>query len=247
MQLSRVRYLASRAINKACFRFVPDRMKLPFYYWLHMLEGSCENELKYLYKICKGGKTAIDVGANQGLFSYGMSKHFSKVYAFEVNNDLTNYLDSYNPGNIIVFNNGLSSKTGSATLHIPVRDDNYALIGYGSLSPGNYPNTTEKIVQEITKNVTLCTLDSFNLLDVDFVKIDVEGHELEVLKGGAQTLALCRPIVLVEIKDENIGAIFRFFNELKYQKFKLKDLIGIDGSKENYIFIPVEKIGSHLR
>jgi FkbM family methyltransferase len=241
MQLLKIRSLASRAINKAFFRFVPGRMKLPFHYWLHRLGGSYENELKYLYQICKGGRTAIDVGANEGLFSYVLSKRFSRVYAFEINDDLTNYIDAYNPGNIVVVNKGLSSEAGSATLYIPVRDDGYALIGYASLNPGNYPNTTEKVEREIEKKVTLSNLDSFNLSDVDFVKIDVEGHELEVLRGGVQTLSSCRPIVLLEIKDENLENALSFFNKLNYEEFKLEDLIGISGSRENYIFIPSEK------
>jgi hypothetical protein len=123
MQLLKLRSLTSRVIRKAIFRLIPTKMKLPFYYWLHRLEGSYKNELKYLRQICKGGRIAIDVGANEGLFSYVMSKYFLKVYAFEVNDDLTKYLDAYNPGNLEVINQGLSSKSGNATLYIPVRDD----------------------------------------------------------------------------------------------------------------------------
>lgn len=239
MQSSEFRRLASRAIGKVFFRFAPSKMKLPFYYWLHILEGSYENELKYLAKIYQGGNTAIDVGANEGLFSYVMSKHFTKVYAFEINDELTGYLEAYNPGNIEIINKGLSSKSGDAILYIPVRQhDGYALIGYASLAPGNYPDTTK----HIKKNVSLCILDELNIANVEFIKIDVEGHELEVLKGSLQTLIQYRPVVLVEIKDENLEDVFHFFTELEFKKFKLEDLIGITSSRENYIFIPKEKV-----
>jgi hypothetical protein len=42
------------------------------------------------------------------------------------------------------------------------------------------------------------TLDSLGLLDVGFLKIDVEGHELSVLRGADKTIASNRPIVLIE-------------------------------------------------
>jgi hypothetical protein len=42
------------------------------------------------------------------------------------------------------------------------------------------------------------TIDSFGLAPLDLIKIDVEGMELEVLAGAAQTIGRCRPIILVE-------------------------------------------------
>lgn len=69
MYLLKIRSLASRAIRKALFKFIPIERKLPFSYWLHILNGEYENELKHLNRICKGGKVAIDIGANEGLFS----------------------------------------------------------------------------------------------------------------------------------------------------------------------------------
>lgn len=48
--------------------------------------------------------------------------------------------------------------------------------------------------------VELRTLDSYGFADVDFLKIDCEGYELEVLKGAKDTLARCKPCVIVEQK-----------------------------------------------
>jgi hypothetical protein len=100
-------------------------------------------------------------------------------------------------------------------------------------------NCPEAEIHE-TKTVTLTTLDRFGLRDVAFVKIDVEGHEVEVLKGGMETFSRDRPVVLVEIKTKNLNEVTRFFDELGYVRYQLEDLIDVRGSRENYIFRPAE-------
>ena len=45
------------------------------------------------------------------------------------------------------------------------------------------------------------TLDSFNLQDVDFIKIDAEGYEPLVAKGAVNTIERCKPIILYERKE----------------------------------------------
>jgi FkbM family methyltransferase len=49
-------------------------------------------------------------------------------------------------------------------------------------------------------------LDPFSFTDVDFLKIDCEGYELEVLKGATETLARCRPAIIVEQKPHKLAA-----------------------------------------
>lgn len=176
---------------------------------------------------------AVDIGANAGFYAFRMSKIFSKVYAFEINDELTGDLRKFNPGNITILPVGVSSKAGEATLYIPVLNG-LPLTGWASLAPGNCPDATD----EIKKPVKIATLDSFQLDHVSFIKIDVEGHELHVLGGAKQTLSTQRPRVLIEIKDHNRTAAFQFFSELNYSARKLEDLTGVRGSEENYIFIP---------
>jgi len=51
-------------------------------------------------------------------------------------------------------------------------------------------------------NVQCRTLDSFYLKDVDFIKIDVDGFEDQVLQGSLRTLAACSPVINIEMKSE---------------------------------------------
>lgn len=235
-----IKRLSSRVIRKASSPFIPGRSKLPFRYWLSLFEDSCEKELRFLHQIIRETEVAIDVGANEGLFSYKMSKRFSKVYSFEINDELTKNLAAYNPGNVEIINKGLSSREGNAVLYIPVLKG-LPLTGWASLSPGNCPDTQE----HIEKQVSICPLDKFGIQPVSFIKIDVEGHELEVLKGAANTFTNNRPIVLIEIKPHNIDEVSLFFSQLEYERRRLQDFIGVIGSEENYIFVPRENADSN--
>ncbi len=220
-------------MRKIISLIIPARKKLPFYYWLRLLEDSCENELRHLHRITAQGETAIDVGANQGLYSYNMSKRFRKVYSFEINDELTGDLIAYNPGNIEIINKGLSSQNSDAILYIPVLNG-IPLTGWAGLTPGLCPDTQE----HIEKHVSIITLDSINTESVSLIKIDVEGHEVEVLKGALQTLKCNRPVVIIEIQQQNIDEVNALFDELNYQQNKLQDLIGVVGSRSNYIYVP---------
>jgi FkbM family methyltransferase len=231
-----IRRQAARILRKVIPRFLPVRRVLPFHYWLHQMEGSVENELRCLQRICLDRTVAIDVGANEGLFAYKMSQLFSQVYAFEINDELTTHLAAYNPGNIEILHQGLSSQPGTAVLFIPVLDG-FPLTGWASLSPGNCPGVGE----HMEKRVSLRTLDSFDIDAVSLIKIDVEGHEVEVLRGAKQTLLRSRPCVLVEVKPHNEHEVVSFFSQLNYERRELRDLAGVDGSEENCLFMPARR------
>jgi FkbM family methyltransferase len=225
--------LVSRALAKTVYPMLPKRWRLGFRYWLGSIDGSLEPELAMLPQLVSKTDVALDIGANAGFYAFRMSKIFSKVYAFEINDELTGDLRSYNPGNITIMPVGLSSEAGEATLYIPVLNG-LELTGWASLAPGNCPDATS----ELTRPVKIAALDSFPLENVSFIKIDVEGHELHVLEGARRTLATHRPRVLIEIKHQNKTAAFQFFADLNYVPRKLEDLAGVPGSAENHIFVP---------
>ena len=59
------------------------------------------------------------------------------------------------------------------------------------------------------------TLDSFNLENVGFIKIDIEGHELKALLGGLETLKKNRPVIVFE-EHKLFSGVFTLLKELGY-------------------------------
>lgn len=232
MRLDQLQAKAIRGVRRAVSFAVPSRYQIPLRFRLHMWED-CETELQYLDQIGPNEGTAVDIGANVGLFAYHMAQWYDEVYAFEVNEALTKLLEAFDADNIHVINKGCSSRTGQATLHIPsVRDE--ALTGWATLDPETYPS----VQTYIQKDVKVCRLDDYELQEVGLIKIDVEGHELDVIKGAEATITRSRPHVIAEIKPQHVNAIWRFFAERNYDMTRAEHLIGVPSKSSNYIFVP---------
>jgi FkbM family methyltransferase len=69
-------------------------------------------------------------------------------------------------------------------------------------------------------------VEELNLKRVDWLKIDVEGAELEVLKGLKNTLTKYAPKVIVEVRDENLKAMLEFMENCGYTVMPIKSLRG---------------------
>ena len=110
--------------------------------------------------------------------------------------------------------------------------------GWGSLNRENLPGAEELIEIE----AELKPLDDFALGGVDFIKIDVEGHEVEVLLGAAATIERCRPMVLIELKKEHVAEVDAWFRKLDYKRCRLEDFNGVPGHRSNHIYAPVERL-----
>jgi FkbM family methyltransferase len=166
----------------------------------------------------------IDVGANEGEFTEYFLTHAPNGdhLAIEAIPNLSDALRSRFP-NVTVVSAAVSDHTGIATFHHAV-----AFPGYSGLRPQDYPGETR--VEEI--DVPMATLDELvgDPGDVDFVKIDVEGAELAVLRGMGQILAQGRPTLLFEhaiihakFNDTSPGDIFDEFDTMDYSLFTLDE------------------------
>ena len=73
---------------------------------------------------------------------------------------------------------------------------------------------------------------------MDLIKIDVEGHEFEVLQGARRTIAASKPTLIIEIKKDLFGKVRDLLLSYGYAAERLEDLIGLSGSPQNFIFRP---------
>jgi FkbM family methyltransferase len=163
-----------------------------------------EPELAVLAELVPRGGTAIDAGANQGLFAYALASLADRVVAFEPNPDYALFARWMLRGRAEVMALALSDQAGHARFTVPISDQGLVLHFAGSLKPAHAQFARFK-----TYDVEVRRLDDFGFTDVRFIKADVEGSEREVLDGARATIARDRPVILLELLSgthENPGA-----------------------------------------
>ncbi len=185
------------------------------------------HEIKYMRQNLHPGDTAIDVGAHKGGYIYWMRKCVGKggsCFAFEPQPILTEYLRSTCRSmgylNVQVEGMALSSQPGRAKLHIPTT---------GGTSPGaRLKNVPRESGDTLPKGrdplVDITTLDLYlEGLEVcpKLIKIDVEGHEANVIEGGRKLLQNYRPILMIECEERHIdGPVTTVFDQILNHGYK---------------------------
>jgi FkbM family methyltransferase len=158
-----------------------------------------EYELRLLHKLAKPNGTAVDVGANQGFFAYALSKVAATVEAFEPHPDYAGFARHMLGSRARVHDVALSNAPGTAEFMVPVADDGMELHLGGKLLDAKDAQALTDGAKHLSYTVQVRTLDSYNLNAVSIIKVDVEGNELQVLRGGAATIAKFRPPLIVEL------------------------------------------------
>jgi FkbM family methyltransferase len=178
-------------------------------------------EIAQLAALIGTGRRTIDIGANRGVYSYWLAQTSRAVEAFEPNPVLAGRLTRAGIVNIIVHALALSECSGAGDLLVP-RHCNGGLDDPGGRLEGL---ARSRVGQRFA--VTLARLDDFAFDDVDFIKIDVEGHEEKVIDGGWNTIIAHRPLLLVELEERhNSGCVARVrerFEGLDYRMAFLDD------------------------
>jgi FkbM family methyltransferase len=129
-------------------------------------------------KYVKRWNNCIDIGSCVGMWTRELASKFKKVYCFEPN---PNFIECFNKN---------------------ITENNVELFRYG-LSYSEHTASQEQkstILNETEGNVICKTLDSFNLKDIDFIKIDVDGFEHKVLRGAVETIRNNSPAINIELK-----------------------------------------------
>jgi len=178
-----------------------------------------EPELRVVPFFCNRSETSIDVGANNGTYSYLFSLHSDFVIAVEPHPRLAERLKRLLPPSVEVMNFAASNEDGVCEFHIPILD------GAEIPSRSSVEADVNREMLNRTIQVAKRRLDRLPLggRTVAVIKIDVEGHELSVLQGSVDILTASRPTIIVESEARHhSGApydVFHFLTALGYQVY----------------------------
>lgn len=180
-------------------------------------------EIRIARQAIRHGDVVLDIGAHKGAYLYWLRKGVGptgSVHAFEPQPPLNKYLQaivrSMSWNNVFVRPYAISNTSGITTLHVPAKR--------GGSSPGarlglKFKGTADAYQVECEVK----TLDSLSFdRPVSFIKCDVEGHELEVFRGGQNLLGRDSPVLLFECEARHLlghsmNEVFDVLINLGYQ------------------------------
>jgi FkbM family methyltransferase len=217
------------------------------------IKKNYENELNIIKRFTNQNKDAVDIGVYRGVYSYKLSQEFNHVHSFEPNplifpflkKNLTKIIK-----NLSLYNYALSNHYGSTELRIPIRSkvffkSNYEelyKLGAASIHTNNTFDKYHSIKVEKKK-----LDDILPNKKIGFIKIDVEGHEKEVIEGALNIIKKNRPVLLVEIEERHsknkVTDTINYINKLGYSSFYLSnneflETKNLNNNKiNNFIFI----------
>lgn len=203
---------------------VPDSLETITSYVLREQADWFEDDIKFLRQLVQPGETVVDIGANHGVYALTLARKVGpsgQVWAFEPASATAELLTAGSDLNgtpwLHVLQQALSDREGSAWLQTPGQSELNSLADAAADAVSQGPG-------EVVPVTTLdhC-LDRWGWTSVDLLKMDAEGEEDRILKGGARFFQELSPLVMFEVKagvDLNLELV-EHFAELGYQCFRL--------------------------
>lgn len=150
------------------------------------LDGYQHDRIDFAARFCRRKRRALDIGANIGLLAMRMAREFEAVECFEPEPHAFECLQRNVSGlPVRCHAKAVGDRTGPCG--VPRQDAS----GF-----------TRGQVDPFGGDGEMVRIDDFGFTDVDLVKIDVQGYEPFVVKGAAETLMRCKPVVVVEVEDD---------------------------------------------
>ena len=177
----------------------------------HEWDGWMRSDIRRFYK---DGTDILDIGANIGYNSL-MFSDYGPVYAFE---PVFHKIVSMNAENnklnhpIHVTPKALSDKSETVNMYIPKKVERTGLRNYG----GTSIYKTDGFDEETKTTVECVKLDDVYHGTPSVIKIDVEGHELQVLKGAEGIIKKYMPTLLIELFDFENNEAAKYLKTLGY-------------------------------
>lgn len=206
---------------------VPDSLGMTTPYVLREQEDWFEADIRFVRKLVRPGWRALDIGANYGLYTVALARGAGdggRVWAYEPASATAALLRETIALNglngVEVIQAGLSAREGTAELHLGP-DATLSTFAGGAGSGGS------------VESVPITTLDRaaerHGWERLDFVKLDAEGEEVNILEGGRDALSALSPLVMFEFKhgpDVN-RPLLAAFADLGYGLWQLYPGLGV--------------------
>jgi len=224
-----------------------------------------EPELELLGYALRSGETAIDIGANFGLYAYHLSRVVGpsgKVYCFEPIPFTARTFRHIQRGlgfgkNVELVAKGASDKTGRTQFTVPVMGTGAISAGLVHMGRNDDRPGRDKRANFETKQVEceVVAIDEYlpDARDVALVKCDIEGADLFAMRGMRCILATHKPTVIIEINPWyldgfrlTVDDIMSFFTELgygcyRYAEWHLHPVTAKDIVEDNWVFVHPER------
>ncbi len=209
-----------RATAKA---LLPARAVHAWRVLLHTKLRMFEPEYRLAEQFLSRDRVAVDVGANVGLYADLFSSRARSVVAFEPNPGCAAHLRKLRLPRCDIIEAAVSDTPGRLTLRVPLVDGGEAA-ALGSVHRAKSFGGAESVEHEVEVTTLDAALEGRG--PVGFIKIDVEGHELAVVRGTERIIARDRPVLLIETEARHgadIAAMFDFFAARNYRAMAAAD------------------------
>jgi FkbM family methyltransferase len=177
---------------------VPDSLNLITCYVVQEQQDWFEDEIKFVRRLLRPGQKVIDIGANYGVYTLSMAKAVGpagRVWAFEPASGTARLLAEGINANgfeqVVLEQSALSGACGTAQFALNENSELNALVH------GKLPASAVETVRLVTLDDRL---QAYGWREIDFTKIDAEGEEAQILKGGERFFAQLSPLVQYEVK-----------------------------------------------
>ena len=165
--------------------------------------------LKFIKENRPNLKNCVDVGSHIGFWSKDFTELFNHTYAFDPIPQVREcYVKNITNTNYTLYPYALG------------REESKKMFLYNPKETGNTHASDRGNL-----DVTIRTLDSFDLNYIDYIKIDAEGYEIEALIGAKNLIEKCKPFIQVEAKKKvmvkqniSMNDIEDFFESINYEQ-----------------------------
>jgi FkbM family methyltransferase len=209
-----------------------------------------KEDLPILRRLIPPDGIVFDVGAHAGQYTKLFARLAERgfVFAFEPGSYARTVLRAAimvnRLNNVAIVPLALGSRAGTATLAMPVKSSGSYGFGLSHLGPAD---AGREIRAELVGVATLDEATAALGLDrLDFIKADIEGWELQLLRGGRATLARLKPALFLEMNraqlaraGDDLDAAWMFLSELGYRAHRAGaggDLTPLDAPSEGDIW-----------